>query len=299
MTELGTTSTLGDLEHFLPLALVKTRDKVCTTPRWQHTPAPDFADTTPEEVGEHWTTLIAQGFEPAVTLRTSGLIGFESDGPDDLRALSATLQRHGVTPWLYENRPDDPNRVHVYARQPEGIDLPKVSFRFEAGRLTAASNNYYRVSYDGGPYSVVYIKEAAPPMAAESYAGLLADAEAAAVETRAARREGAPLAEGSRRNETFRFAAFLSRWTDDANLAVELADVWQAHYCEPPIPRTWVETQVRGAWKIAEQEGRLSCELVKGWPNRTQVHAFARALSPWCGNDHALILELAEAWAAS
>jgi hypothetical protein len=294
---MATTSTsLLDLEHFLPLALVKTRDKVCTTSRWQHSPAPD---TTREEIRERWTNLLARGFEPAVTLRTSGLIGFESDGEDDLFNLTETLCRHEVTPWIMERREDDPFRQHVYAWMPRGIDVPKVSFRFEAGRLTAASNNYYRCSYAEGPYTVWLHNPDAPPMSTESYAGLLADAEAAAVETRTARREGAPLAEGSRRNETFRFAAFLSRWTDDYALACDLADLWQEQFCDPPIPRSWVETQVKGAWKIASDEGRLGCELVRYWPNRTQVFAFARAVAPWCGDDADLIAELAEVWAAS
>lgn len=287
------TTTLGDLEHFRPCALVKTRNKVCTKSRWQHT-QPD-----PEHFEETWTRLLAQGYEPAVTLRTSGLIGFESDSEADLFNLCETLCRHEITPWIMEAKVGDLYRQHAYVQQPEGTDLPKVSFRFEAGRLTAASNNYFRVSYPGGPYSVRVHHPDAAPMTAEAYAGLLADAKAAQEETRTARREGAPLAEGSRRNEVFRFGCFLSRWTDDYDLACDLADTWQATFCEPPIPRSWVDKQVRGAWVIAEDEGRLACELVAFWPCRTQVFAFARALAAWCADDADLIAELAEMWAAA
>jgi hypothetical protein len=105
--------------------------------------------------------------------------------------------------------------------------------------------------------------------------------------------------EGSRRNETFRFACFLSRWTDDYDLACDLADRWQETFCDPPIPRSWVEQQVKGAWVVAEREGRLGCEVFKHVTRRVQVFNFAKALAPWCGEDNDLIAELAERWAAA
>lgn len=260
---------------------------------WQHT-----LPMEPDDFESYWTKRLARGFEPAVTLRTSGLVGFEADGRDDYERLRATLTRHEIKPWLVESRADDSYRVHAYALQPQGIDLPKVSFRFEGGGLIAASNNYYRCSYDGGPYGIVWVNSRTKPMDVRSYSGLLAEAKVAAQETRRERREGAPLAEGSRRNEIFRFACFLSRWTDDLGLAIAIAERWQEEYCNPPVPFSWVEKQVIGAWKVAESEGRLGCDLFAFASKRVQVSNFAHALSPWCGEDPALIAELAEVWAA-
>lgn len=279
-----------DLLNFKHCALVRTKDKVCTRRGWQHT------QPSPEHFEENWTRLLALGFEPAVTLRTSGLIGFEADGEDDYARLAVALQAHEIKPWIKESRRDDSHRVHVYALQPVGLAMPKVSFRFEGGGLIAASNNYYRCSYDGGPYGIDWIDADAKPMTAQSYNGLLADAKAAAQETRRARREGAPLVEGSRRNEIFRFGCFLSRWTDDLGLAIALADRWQEQFCDPPVPLSWVEKQVTGAWKVAESEGRLGCEVFTHATRRVQAHNFGVAVSPWCGEDIDLIAELVEAW---
>jgi hypothetical protein len=290
---MGTVNELGTLNTFNRCALVPTRNKVCTVRGWQHT-----LPMEPDDFESYWTKKLAQGFEPAVTLRTSGLIGFEADGEDDYARLRDTLTRHEAKPWVVEARDDDPYRVHVYALQPKGIDLPKVSFRFEGGGLIAASNNYFRCSYFGGPYYIIAVNSRTKPMDVRSYAGLLAEAKVAAHETRRARREGAPLAEGSRRNEIFRFGCFLSRWMDDLGLAIALADRWQEAYCDPPVPHPWVEKQVTGAWKVAESEGRLGCEVFAHATKRVQAYNFSTALSPWCGEDPALVAELVEAWVA-
>jgi hypothetical protein len=100
----------------------------------------------PELFAREWDRKIAAGFEPAVTLRTSGLIGFEADGDENAERLEAKLRSRGVKPWVVEGRQaDDGARLHVYARTPlEDCDAaPKVSFRFEAGTIIAASNNYF------------------------------------------------------------------------------------------------------------------------------------------------------------
>ena len=288
-----TVNELGTLNTFNRCALVRAMNKVCATRGWQHT-----LPMEPDDFESSWTKALARGFEPAITLRTSGLIGFEADGRDDYMRLRATLDRHEIKPWLVEGRASDPWRVHVYAIQPRGIDLPKVSFRFEGGGLIAASNNYYRCSYDGGPYGIDWVNSDAKPMGLRSYDGLLIEAKVAAQETRRARREGAPLAEGSRRNEIFRFGCFLSRWMDDLGVAIAIADRWQTEYCDPPVPHSWVEKQVTGAWKVAESERRLGCEVFAHATKRVQAYNFSTALAPWCGEDPTLIAELVDAWVA-
>ena len=69
-----TVNELGTLNTFNRCALVRTMNKVCTTRGWQHTLPRNLT------LRVDWTKALACGFEPAATLRTSGLIGFEADG---------------------------------------------------------------------------------------------------------------------------------------------------------------------------------------------------------------------------
>jgi hypothetical protein len=254
---MGVTENPRDV--FASCAIVWTRDKRCFQRQWQLT-----QPRTKNEHDARWARGLAHGLEPAVTLRTSGLIGFEADSAEDVVRLQAALGEADVTAWVVEYR-DTPEgrRLHVYVRQPlPALELPKVSYRFEGGQLIAAANNYYRCAYDDGPYQLLSVNEDAPPMTAEAYDYFQRLAATAERRKRADLRAGEPLAEGSRRNTVFRFACFLSRWTDDEELAADLADVYQQAYCDPPIPYQWVAQQVRGAWRVAESEERLACDLL-------------------------------------
>jgi hypothetical protein len=217
---------------FSSCAVVWTRDKVCKRQGWQHVrPLPTEAHA------EAWDRRLSLGFEPALTLRTSGLVGFEADGDDNAERLDVALDVSKVTAWVVEGRTaDDGRRTHVYVRAPLDFDPPKVSFRFEAGSIIAASNNYYRCSYIGGPYHLQRVNPLAPPMTRTAYDYFLDLAGKAERQHRADLATGRPLAEGSRRNSVFQFACMLSRWTADADLAAEMADVWQQTTCDPAIP---------------------------------------------------------------
>ena len=107
--------------------------KRVTTSGWQFTKPLANAD-----VGE---TIFGRGLtcNPGINLRTSGLVGIESDGPEDLAAIEALE----LPPTLTE-RSSQATKLHFYFRPPAELEaLPKVSFRFEAGNATAAENNYY------------------------------------------------------------------------------------------------------------------------------------------------------------
>jgi len=292
---MGVTENPRDV--FDSCAIVWTRDKRCFQRQWQLTqPRPK------DEHDARWARGLAHGLEPAVTLRTSGLVGFEADSAEDVVRLQAALGEADVTAWVVEYR-DTPEgrRLHVYVRQPlPALELPKVSYRFEGGQLIAAANNYYRCAYDGGPYQLLDVNEDAQPMMAEAYDYFQRLAATAERRQRADLRAGEPLAEGSRRNTVFRFACFLSRWTDDEELAANLADVYQQAYCDPPIPYQWVAQQVRGAWRVAESEERLACDVPVANPrSRLFVHmnaeSFAQALGNWT-DDANLSQQLLTLW---
>ena len=284
---------------FASCAIVWTRDKRCFQRQWQLTqPRPK------DEHDARWTRGLAHGLEPAVTLRTSGLVGFEADSAEDVVRLQAALGEATATPWVVEYRDtSEGRRLHIYVRQPlPALELPKVSYRFEGGQLIAAANNYYRCSYDGGPYQLLSVNKDAPPMAAEAYDYFQRLAATAARRQRLDIRAGGSLAEGSRRNTVFRFGAFLSRWTDDYDLACVMADVFQQAHCDPPIPYEWVAQQVRGAWKIAQGEGRLGCDLPIPEPRRRiwvhmNANSFAEALGKWT-DDVWLVEQLLRLWIA-
>jgi hypothetical protein len=178
-------------EVFSRCAIVWTQDKRSFQRRWQL--------TSPGRKPEHaqrWARGLARGLEPAVTLRTSGLIGFEADSDEDVLRLQAALGEADVTPWVVEYR-DTPEgrRLHVYVRQPlPALELPKVSYRFEGGQLIAAANNYYRCASDGGPYHLLSVDDDAPPMTAEAYDYFQQLAQRAERKQRAELRTGQPLA---------------------------------------------------------------------------------------------------------
>jgi hypothetical protein len=255
-----------DSNPFRDCAVVWTKDKVCRRREWQNTQPIPRADDLFER---QWAAQIAAGFEPAINLRGSGLVGFEADGDEAWKRLRLALKVSHVKPWIVEGRQaEDGAHVHVYTRM-DTTDAPKVSFRFERETIIAASNNYYRVSYDGGPYSVWFVNDDAPNLEPWQYARFL-NAHAEADRKRATARKGNPLAEG-RHNGIFRFACMLSRWTDDAELAYNLADSWQRGVFEEPVTMSEVEHQVNGAWKLAEKDDRFGVELEDGWTALTRM----------------------------
>ena len=197
---------------FASCAIVWTRDKRCFQRQWQL--------TQPRPKDEHdgrWASGLAHGLEPAVTLRTSGLVGFEADSAEDVVRLQAALGEATVKPWVVEYR-DTPEgrRLHVYVRQPlPALELPKVSYRFEGGRLIAAANNYYRCAYDGGPYQLLSVNKDARLMTAEAYDYFQRLAATAERRQRVDIRAGGPLAEGMQAEHCLPLRVFLSRWTDD------------------------------------------------------------------------------------
>jgi hypothetical protein len=259
-------------DHLRDLAVIWCRDKVCRQRDWQLT-TPD-----PERLEREWDRKLRAGFEPAINLRESGLIGLEADSAGDAQRLSSALGGIGaVDSFLIETRGD---RMHLYFRQPAG-ELPKVSFRFEGGTLIAAKSNYYRSAYPGGPYLVESFNSGAAPMPRALYEGLLETWRSADRKFELGLRSGHPLAAGSRRNSVFRFGAFLTRWVVSEELAAELADIWQHAHCAPPISYHWVESQVHGAYVIGENEGRMGCEIAGTLPLWAQRAMFEKALRTW------------------
>jgi Bifunctional DNA primase/polymerase, N-terminal len=258
--------------HLRDLAVVWCRNKVCRQRDWQLT-TPD-----PARLAREWGQKIRAGYEPAINLRESGLIGLEADSKEDAgRLLATTGGIEDEQLYLREVRGD---RMHLYFRQPAGA-LPKVSFRFEGGTLVAAKSNYFRSAYPAGPYTVESFNPDAPPMERATYDRLMEAWSAAKREVELGLRAGRPLAEGSRRNSVFRFGAFLTRWVADEERAVELADIWQQAHCDPPIPYDWVAQQVHGAYVIGEAEDRLGCEDIGTLPLWARRAIFKQALRSW------------------
>ena len=80
-------------EVFSRCAIVWTRDKRCYQRQWQ------LAQPRPKDNhNERWARGLARGLEPAVTLRTSGLIGMEADSAEDVLRLQSALGEAMVTP---------------------------------------------------------------------------------------------------------------------------------------------------------------------------------------------------------
>jgi hypothetical protein len=234
------------------LAVVWTQEKRCYTPGWQH--------TEPLTDAELWHVQLGYGYEPAVTLRTSWLVGVESDGPEDREIAKPLLNRIGAQPLWIETRPDKPGRAHVYFRAPRELRPDEdVSFRFEGGDVTGATNNYYRIF--GGDYVLAEYNPDALPMSEAQYLQLVEHERGSAKRQASALRSGEGLSEGSRRCTAFRLACMLFRWSEDEDLVVELVDIWQQASCEPELSYQQVAQQVRGAYRIADREGQLTCDL--------------------------------------
>lgn len=232
--------------------------KKVTTEAWEHTRPLESAD-----VGE---TVFGRGItcNPAVNLRTSGLIGVEVDSDEDLLRVESL----GLPATLTE-RSSGPTKLHFYFAIPDGLEpVPKVSFRFEAGNLTAAKNNYYVCAPALHESGVVYshLPEPGPnenvviaSFPVDTYWRLLEEAKKddAALKSKIALDPAAKVTKGNRRQAIFRYACMLRRWeTDPAAIQAE-CQRWNLAHCEPPVPRVFVEYQVLGAMRmLGEQELR-------------------------------------------
>jgi hypothetical protein len=250
-------------EHRFAIAWTSTNradrgnPKSVTTQGWQFTKPLANADIGASVFGRGITR------NPALVLRPSGLIGVECDGDEDLARVKAL----GLPPTLTE-RSSLPTKLHFYFAIPDELEtVPKISFRFEAGSLTAAENNYYvcapALHESGATYS--HLPGPGPSdvpiatMSAGVYRELLAAAtkEDAALRERIALDPATRIRAGNRRQSIFRYACMLRRWeTDQAAIEAE-CQRWNLAHCDPPVPRSFVVLQVAGAMKKAgEQELR-------------------------------------------
>jgi hypothetical protein len=204
--------------------------KKVTTPGWQFTPP-----LANEEVG---ATVFGRGItaNPVINLRTSGLVGIECDGAEELAKVKAL----GLPATLTE-RSSGPAKLHFYFTAPPELEtVPKVSFRFEAGKLTAATNNYYVCAPAIHETGAIYTHLPAPgpsevelaAMPVEIYRQLLRQAGA---ERAARRRNGGPVETGGR-HEHLREISYAMRRYSGASLEAITAAllVENGTYCKPP-----------------------------------------------------------------
>ena len=226
--------------------------KRVTTPGWQHTRPLDGPHK-----GVALLTSRGQHLNPAINLRTSGLVGVESDGPDDLARLEAL----GLPETLTE-RSSRPTRLHLYFRPPPELEtITKVSFRFEGGALKAATNNYYVCAPARHPSGATYSHLPGPGPSdvaiATMPAGIYTALVRAAVKDETDHRERlavdptAKVTEGRRRESIFRFACMLRRWETDADAITAECWRWNLAHCDPPVARVLVARQVDGAMRQA------------------------------------------------
>lgn len=231
--------------------------KKVTTEGWQFTRPLANAD-----VG---VTVFGRGLtcNPAINLRTSQLIGIEADGAEDL----ARVKSLGLPRTLTE-RSSLPTKLHFYFGIPDDLEVvPVVSFRFEAGKVTPAANNYYVCAPALHESGLVYSHLPGPgpsdvpiaPMPIGIYRRLLATGakEDATFKSRLAVDPAMKIGAGDRRRAIFRYACMLRRWeTDQAAIEAE-CQRWNLAHCAPPVPLAFVQYQVHGAMKLAgEQELR-------------------------------------------
>jgi hypothetical protein len=174
---------------------------------------------------------------PAINLRTSagGLVGIECDGEEDLARVLAL----GLPATLTE-RTSGPAKFHYYFRAPERETLPKVGFRFEAGKLKADGNRYFLCSPSLHPSGCVYAfvpgfgpgEVEIATMPAAIYADLLRAADA---ERSAAQVSTGPIAPGDRHDHLRRIAWVMRRYSGASLEAIEAALLAEnATWCRPP-----------------------------------------------------------------
>jgi hypothetical protein len=239
------------------LAIVWTRRKVCAQPRWQMTPP--FFEAHNGDAQKVWDDHRARGYEPAITLRTSGLVGVEVDGPEDRELFRPVYSQLSAVPLLVELRRIKEARAHLYFRRPRELgDDEDVSLRVEGGVVTGARNNYYR-TIGGDDYRLGAYTPAAPALSEEQYQTLVAFARDSERRLLTGLRQGQPLNPGSRNCTAFGLACLLFRWSDDEGSVADLVDLWNQAACTPALSYGAVVRQVRGARRIAERQ--LACDL--------------------------------------
>jgi hypothetical protein len=206
------------------------RPKKVTTPAWQTTqPLPHAAR------GVALLTSRGQHMNPAITLRTSGLVGIECDGDEDLARVHAL----GLPATLTE-RTSAPSKLHFYFRAPELETLPKVSFRFESGKLTGAANNYYVCAPALHPSGAVYSH--LPGLGPEEveivvlpediYLRLLHDADG---DREVVQINGGPISAGARHEHLRHLSYVMRRYAGASREALEAALLAEnAARCVPP-----------------------------------------------------------------
>lgn len=208
------------------------RPKRVTTRAWQTTqPLPHAAR------GVGVLTSRGQSANPAITLRTSSLVGLECDGPADLArveefALPATLTEQTSTPA----------KRHYYFRPPPELEaLPKVGFRFEAGTLKADTNRYFVCSPSLHPSGAVYhflpglgpdeIEVAVLPE--EIYGTLLREADASGPTTKTA--SSGTISEGDRHEHLRQISWAMRRYSGASLEAITAALLTENRTrCLPP-----------------------------------------------------------------
>jgi hypothetical protein len=207
-----------------------TRPKRITQNSWQTTqPLPHAAR------GEAVLTASGQHRNPAINLRTSGLVGIECDGGLDL----ADVQALDLPPTLTE-RTSSPVHLHFYFRAPERDTLPKVGFRFEDGKLKADGNRYFvcapAIHPNGSVYSFLQgrgpgeIEIATLPE--QTYSKLL---QAAGAERDEVCTRSGPVNAGDRHDHLRRIAWVMRRYSGASLEAIEQALLTEnATRCNPP-----------------------------------------------------------------
>lgn len=207
------------------------RPKRVTTKAWQTTqPLPHAAR------GAGLLTSRGQSANPAITLRTSNLVGLECDSWDDLERV----EQLGLPATLTEQT-SGPAKRHYYFRPPGLEVIPKVGFRFEAGALTADSNRYFVCSPSLHPRGTVYrflpglgpgeIEIAILPE--ETYLRLLREANADRQATQT--ENSGPISAGRRHEHLRRLSYVMRRYAGASQEALEAALLAENEArCQPP-----------------------------------------------------------------
>ena len=243
----------GD-EHFAVTFTASTSGdgaKRVVTKHWDRTPplpGAEFAAGLITKRGEHANL--------AVVLRPSNLIVIECDSDADLVAIEALK-----LPTTLTVRSSEPYKRHFYFRPAETLlALPYVAFRFESGKITADSGRYFLAPPSLHPSGRMYdfLPDLGPgdvdivELPEDRYRWLCEQAQRESKQQRdqIAIDPEAKILAGNRRDMIFRYACMLRRWGRPYAAILDDCLAFNQERCEPPVERSLVEVQVRGAMKM-------------------------------------------------
>lgn len=275
-------------------------DKRPLLKRWQLTPPLREHDDPQASFAEleTWPSI-------GIVLRTSGLVGIETDSADDTETARHLVRTHGLKPVRVEVRHDGTTKRHLYFREPYVLDVADdVAYRVERGDVIGTVTQQFRTeASETSDYMVSFEDWQAPKLTREQYAALVAWEREHEARQREALSSGRALPEGGRAVTLFRFACLVCNWTVDEALVLELVDLWNEATCRPPLPFSEVTRQVRGARR---KTGAAAVELSRyqrrdGGIGKRRLGAaigrFDRQVSRWAPSPE-LRGALAARWAA-